>query len=205
MESQGLIYKKIPAIMMEIQPIAKGKKNNQQGYNYRGVDDVMNELAPILAKHEVFPVTTVQNFEPMESITSKGGASGYHVSRLYSIKLYASDGSFIEGIVEGEAADYGDKAAGKAHSYAYRDFLLKTFVVPTEGDHDTDATSHDLKRPVKKEEKELPKPLPPISDEMLDRAINKANSGGEGIWEYLISHNTLTKEQITRFETKTKK
>lgn len=138
---EQLIFKKIPAIMREIEPIAKGRKNAQQGYSYRGVDDVMNELSPILAKHSVFPVTTICPTTSMEVITSKSGTSGYHAVRTYGFRLYAEDGSFIEGAVEGEASDWGDKAAGKAHSYAYRDFLMKTFCIPTEGDHDTDANT----------------------------------------------------------------
>lgn len=168
-----LIFQKIPAIMREIEPIAKGRKNAQQGYAYRGVDDVMNELSPILAKHSVFPVTTISTTAPMEAITSKTGTGGYHAVRTYGFRLYAEDGSYVEGAVEGEASDFGDKAAGKAHSYAYRDFLMKTFCIPTEGDHDTDAHTPEIKPTVSKAP-QPPKPKQPELTPELEKQLTQS-------------------------------
>ena len=34
------IYKKLAQIMSEVDPIAKGKTNQQQGYKFRGIDDL---------------------------------------------------------------------------------------------------------------------------------------------------------------------
>lgn len=52
--------------------------------------------------------------------------------RRYTFLLNSKDGSNIKTKAEGEAIDYGDKAAGKAYSVAYRDMLYKTFVAPFE-------------------------------------------------------------------------
>lgn len=196
---EDLIYKKIPAIMKDIQPIAKGRKNQQQGYQYRGVDDVMNELSPILYKHGVFPVTTVESCPPMDAISSKTGTAGYHVSRLYRITLYAEDGSSVSGVVEGEASDFGDKAAGKAHSYAYRDFLMKTFCIPTEGDHDTDAHTPEAK--AEGNVKALTN-KPVMTPVILQKLIDRAKSGEAGIYEKMIQSFEVTTAQVTEFQTK---
>jgi hypothetical protein len=198
------IFKKIPAIMREIEPIAKGRKNSQQGYSYRGVDDVMNELSPILAKHGVFPVTSISESGNMEMIKSKSGTDGFHCTRFYTFKLYAEDGSFVEGKVEGEASDYGDKAAGKAHSYAYRDFLMKTFCIPTEGDHDTD--KHSPEFTVKKDQNfaaMTPRKLT-LADAGFNKALMRHKDGEPNVFEKLTAAFELSDAQLKEWERETK-
>ena len=41
--------------------------------------------------------------------------------------------------------DSGDKATNKAMSAAYKYAALQTFCIPTEGDNDADATTHEVK------------------------------------------------------------
>jgi len=48
------IYKALASILGEIGSIGKDKKNTQQHFQYRGIDDVYNTLNPIMAKHKVF-------------------------------------------------------------------------------------------------------------------------------------------------------
>ena len=54
-----LIHEKISAIMSEIGAIGKDQTNKSQGFKYRGIDDVMNALQPLLVKHGVFVVPEV--------------------------------------------------------------------------------------------------------------------------------------------------
>ena len=54
-----MIYGAISAAMADITAIGKGKYNQQQGFKFRGIDDVMNVLKPILTKHQIFTVPTV--------------------------------------------------------------------------------------------------------------------------------------------------
>ena len=44
MENKPKIYEALINIMGEITPIKKEKKNQQQGFMYRGIDDFMNEF-----------------------------------------------------------------------------------------------------------------------------------------------------------------
>jgi hypothetical protein len=198
---ENLIFEKITAIMAEIEPIAKGRKNQQQGYSYRGVDDVMNELSPIMAKHKVFPVTRViQDAGQIEPIVSSKGNAGYHFIRLYVIRLYTTDGSFVEGIIEGEASDFGDKAAGKAHSYAYRDFLMKTFVIPTEGDHDTDAKTPEVKAQPTKTISPQATGKPTMNDSTFNTFCTRLYAEGEELLEKAKKAYSLTIDQISKAE-----
>ena len=45
------VYKAIAAVMREMATdgISKARKNQQQGYNFRGIDDVYNALSPVMA------------------------------------------------------------------------------------------------------------------------------------------------------------
>lgn len=145
MEKQ-LIYEKVSKVMAEIQPIAKDRKNTQQGYKFRGIDDLMNALSPLVTKHGIFPATQSVSDVLHESVTSKGGGAGTHIIRRYTFRFYAEDGSFVDTMADGEAIDYGDKASNKAYSVAYREAMFKTFVIPFQNE-DIEESDHDLKPP----------------------------------------------------------
>ena len=55
----GQIYAAISAAMADISAIGKDKYNQQQGFKFRGIDDVMNALKPILTKNKIFTVPQV--------------------------------------------------------------------------------------------------------------------------------------------------
>nr|WP_308743100.1 ERF family protein [uncultured Anaerocolumna sp.] len=140
----GKIYEAISNVMAEIGAIGKEKKNLQQGFMYRGIDDVMNALQPALVKHKVFIAPEVISEQREERTTQKGGVLFY--TRLeVSYKFYTVDGSFIETKVIGEAMDSGDKATNKAMSIAYKYACFQVFCIPTEEMQDPDADAHEIK------------------------------------------------------------
>lgn len=143
-EKAPQIYALMGKILKEIDPIKKERKNTTQGYNFRGVEDAMNMLSPILAKHGVFPRTksieTIRNDE----VQSKLGTVGYHLVNRYTFAFVAEDGSSVETMVDGESIDYGDKSSNKAYSTAFREALWKIFIVPFETD-DIENHDHELK------------------------------------------------------------
>jgi len=56
----------------------------------------------------------------------------------------AEDGSKATARTFGEAMDSGDKATNKAMSAAYKYACFQTFAIPTEGDNDADAHTHQI-------------------------------------------------------------
>ena len=135
------IYKAIANVMAEITPIAKGKLNKQQGFNYRGVDDVMNELSPILAKHRVFIYPEVISKEREERQSRSGGNNIYSILTI-KYHFATDDGSEVTSIVIGEGMDSGDKASNKALAAAFKYVCLQMFCIPTEdGLEDPDKTT----------------------------------------------------------------
>lgn len=129
--SDGKIYQAIPACMADIEAIAKDRKNTSQGYQFRGIDDVYNELHAILAKHGVFTVPEVLEERSEERQTAKGGVLIYRILRI-RYTFFAADGSSVTAVVVGEGMDSGDKASNKAMSVGHKYALLQVFAIPTE-------------------------------------------------------------------------
>lgn len=140
------VYKKIAAVSaaMAQHGISKSRNNQQQGYKFRGIDDVYNALAPVLAQQELVILPRVLSREVTERTTSKGGALFYVTVEAEFDFVAASDGSKHTIKTYGEAMDSADKATNKAMSAAYKYACMQAFCIPTEGDNDADATTHDV-------------------------------------------------------------
>ena len=125
------ITKSLCAITAEIGSIAKSKKNQQQGYSFRGVDDLMNSLHPLFAKYGVLMVPEVLESTREERVTAKGSAL---ISAILKVKyhLTAMDGSEVCATVIGEGMDTADKASNKALAVAYKYACFQIFCIPTE-------------------------------------------------------------------------
>lgn len=140
------IYPAIIKVMSEIGAITKDKKNQQQGFMYRGVDDVMNALQPLLIKHGVFVVPETLEQSREERTTQNGGRLIYSILKI-KYTFYADDGSSITAIVVGEGMDSGDKASNKAMAIAFKYVCFQVFCIPTEEMTDPDGESHNLTPP----------------------------------------------------------
>ena len=143
------IYAAISGVMGEISPIAKARKNAQQGFMYRGVDEGMNEIQPILVKYKVFIVPEVIETTRMEKQTKSGGTLFYSIQKI-KFTFYADDGSSISAIIIGEGMDSADKASNKALAVAFKYACFQVFCIPTEEAKDPDADSHPPIQPENK-------------------------------------------------------
>mgnify|MGYP003344999847 FL=1 len=140
------VYQAIAAVMARLAKdgIGKDRRNEQQGYAFRGIDDVYNALAPILAEHQLCILPKVQSREVTERQT-RSGSTLFYVNVLVDFHFVsANDGSTHVVSMPGEAMDSADKATNKAMSAAYKYACLQTFCIPTEGDNDADATTHQV-------------------------------------------------------------
>ena len=146
METQQ-IHAKMASILADMDAIGKNARNQQQGFNYRGIDDVYNTINPILAKHGVFMTAQVLAKTREERITEKpdGKRSVLAFTCLrMRYRFYAGDGSFVETEAEGEGMDSGDKSSNKAMAVAHKYALLQAFCIPTKDLDDPDAHSHEV-------------------------------------------------------------
>lgn len=124
--------------------ISKDQKNAQQGFKYRGIDDVYNTLAPFLAENKLTILPRMMGKEVTEKASKSGGVLTYTTVTAEFDLVSAEDGSKHTVSAYGEAMDSGDKSIGKAMSYAYKAMAFMTFAIPTDGDNDPDAHTHEV-------------------------------------------------------------
>lgn len=120
----------IIGIMRKVGAIGKDRKNQQQGYNFRGIDDAMNALHHLFADEGVFITTEVLEQTREERQNKSGGLLIYSILKV-RFTFHALDGSMRICEMIGEGMDSGDKASNKSLSVALKYALLQMFLIPT--------------------------------------------------------------------------
>ncbi len=142
------VYAAISAVAKDMATtgISKDRKNAQQGFNFRGIDQVYNALAPALVNHGLLILPRITERTVTERTTQKGGVLFYVVVKADFDFVSTEDGSIHTVTTYGEAMDSGDKATNKAMSIAYKYAAFQAFCIPTEETAiDADAEVHHLK------------------------------------------------------------
>ena len=143
------VYEAIAAITASLSKvgIAKGRKTQQGGgasFSFRGIDDVLNALSPLLAEHKLCIFPRITNRASVERQTKSGGAVFYTTVSAAFDFVSAVDGSKHTAETIGEAMDSGDKSTNKAMSIAYKYAVFLTFCVPIEGTPDADGEVYEI-------------------------------------------------------------
>jgi len=144
------VYRAIESVMSALSKIgiSKDKTNQQQGFKYRGVDDVMNELSALLPKHGLLILPRVTKYSSVERVSAKGNPLFYTILEVEYDFIGTEDGSkHVVGPMIGEAMDSADKSANKAMAIAYKYACFQAFCIPTEAVKDPDADIHDVLTP----------------------------------------------------------
>lgn len=137
-EQSPPIHVLMARILGELPAIGKDRVNTQQNFKFRGIDDVMNALNPLLAKHGVFYVPDVVERIDSERATKSGGVM-YVVNLHVRYRFYGPNGDHIEASGWGEGTDSGDKATNKAMTGAMKYVLFQAFAISTEEAAENDA------------------------------------------------------------------
>ena len=131
----------ITAVMRDVTHLGKNQKNSHQGFNFRGIDDVLNIVGPSMRKHGLKTYTRVVSVKTGEKPTKNSVAKT--VDLIVEIVWRAPDGSEIVSSVAAESFDSGDKATTKAMSVAQRTAYLQTLCLPTD-EPDPDSFSYEI-------------------------------------------------------------
>jgi hypothetical protein len=179
------IFQAISNILNDVEAISKSKKNTQQGFMYRGIDDMYNDLHPLFAKHRVFVVPEVLESLREERTSQKGGMLLWTVLKV-RFRFYAEDGSSVIAVAQGEAMDSGDKGSNKAMSVALKYTLIQLLLIPTEEEakNETDKTTHQVAAR-----------LPLLSPAALEKARARIVAGELDLADKITTGYSLTKEQ----------
>jgi len=200
-EPRELIHAAMIGIVKDVGAIGKNQRNAAQGFNFRGIDDVYNELNHLFGKYGVYMTSEMLERVAEDKPRFKDGKE-VGVTRVIEMKIrywfHAEDGSKIATETWGEAMDTGDKATNKAEAIAHKYALLQAFLIPTADMVDPDAEVHIRER-IEKAKKENAKPVKhdPVAQmsegEMVRAAMKDANEAQVSVSiktssEHLITH-----------------
>lgn len=191
------LHEAIVSVMKAVKNIDKAMSVGSGSFGYKGVADkdvkqaigqAMSENGLTCVPTKIQPTMTVDRWEvagkPKQSVFTE-------VLVTYRI-THAESGETIDIMGYGHGQDSMDKSAGKATTYALKNALLYSFLVPTGAIDDTDAThSNNVQAP--------PKAKPKLTDEHLDMFI-KALADGTAKMDkiQLIAAYDLTSEQLKK-------
>lgn len=141
------VYQAINAIQYALSKIGitkDGRNTQGAGYNFRGIDQVYNTLSPLLAEHKLCILPRVVKSMQTERQSSSSKTLIYSYVTMEFDLVSSEDGSKHTICTVGEAFDSGDKSMNKAMSAAYKYAAFQAFAIPTEGDNDADAHTHEV-------------------------------------------------------------
>lgn len=136
------IHQRLIAVMQDVQSVAKTGHNQQQNFNFRGIDAVVNAVGPAFRNHGVFVLPNVKQSEYGQVTIGKNSTQMGHVRMTVEFTFTGVDGDSVSCVVACEAMDSGDKATAKAMSVGLRTALLQVLALPTD-EPDPDASSYE--------------------------------------------------------------
>lgn len=152
------IHELLKLIREEIGAIPKAHKadGSAGGYNYRGIDDVINNVGPIFTKHGVLALPKVLSYSTnrLDGVDKHGKPRATYESVVdLQVTFVAPDGSREEISAIGGGLDFSDKSSGKAMSFAMKHALLLGLQIPVDrydlDDPDRDSASEYSAKPVR--------------------------------------------------------
>ena len=136
------IQQALADVMRAVGGIAKKDRNQSQGFNFRGIDAVVNAVSPALQKYGVLVIPSVDDYEYSTVEIGKNRTAMGHAKVKVTYSFIGPKGDAIRATVVAEAMDAGDKASAKAMSVAFRTALLQALCLPTD-EIDPDANSYE--------------------------------------------------------------
>lgn len=158
MSDKPTVLQAISRVMSEVQAIGKSDRNREQGYDFRGIDAVINAVGPKFRDHGIVATPLLESATYRDVQTSKGKPSRECTVKV-TYRFYGPAGDHIDVVVPGESMDFGDKGAAKAMSVAYRIALLQLLTIPTH-EPDPDASTYERDNT----------PAPPSRDDLIAKA-----------------------------------
>lgn len=194
-------------VMYEVKSIDKGMTVGSGNNSYKGVadKDVKYIIGQSMTRNgltcvpiDMQPTLQVNEWE-QEWNGNKQRKQSVFTTVICKFQLtHAKTGESIVICGYGHGVDPQDKGAGKATTYALKNALLYTFLVPTGQIDDTDNThSKEIEVP----QTPVKKPLPPIDEKKFNKYCDwiltktEDNKGVVITVEYLKARHTLTDAQ----------
>lgn len=171
------------------------KDRTSQGYKFRGIDQVLNFLNPIMARHQLALVPHNVTDEQVIERQTKAGGAAYFARAKVEFRLYHSSGESLPAMAWVEAMDTSDKALNKVMSIAWKYAAIQTFCIPVEDVADENNTS-----PAMEPSRDLIEP-PPDPKPALFELVYEGWEGQplqEATTDILINYLTHIEREVKR-------
>lgn len=137
--------------------VGKNDTNQIQKFKFRGIDAVVNAVAPVFNDLGVITVPEVLEHEYETVVIGAKQTQMGHVRLVVKYHFYGPEGDVVTATVASESMDSGDKATPKAMSVAFRTALLQVLNLPTdEPDPDSETYERSARTPAGKPVKTAP-------------------------------------------------
>lgn len=168
------VHEALARIVAELPAIGKNQRNVEQGFNFRGIDDVLNALNPLLGRYGVHYLPDV--LERVATVrTTRGGSSMYEVNLHVRYTFYGPAGDEVAGSGWGEGTDMGDKATNKAMTGAMKYVLFQVFAIATAEQSEIDSDRHTV---------EETGPAPQATEQQVVALINRLKPIHDRLGDY---------------------
>jgi len=152
------LYKKLLAVLSEVDRIPKNGHNAHFNYDYVLDADLVDHIRPLMVKHNLLMLPNVEE-------TTQNGNIATAKMRYRFIDPETGDSEDV--FFTGQGQDTGDKGYYKAYTGAEKYCLMKTFLVATGDDPERDnddapRRKENAKPPPAPKPVEQPKPAAPI-------------------------------------------
>lgn len=137
--AEQTIQQALAAVMAEVGAVGKDSTNQSQGFNFRGVDAVVNAASPRLSTHGIVPAPHVESAH-YDTIPTRNGGTMRQCTLTVRYSFTGPAGDSLDCTVAAEAMDSGDKSTSKAMSVAYRTALIQVLCLRTDEPDPDEAT-----------------------------------------------------------------
>ena len=183
------IYEKMSAITAEIGVVEKNlnvKVNSNSSYKAVSERDVLDAVKPIEQKYRMYSYPANRKIVDCDVLTKETEYNGtitrtntlfMRVETVYRFVNIDKPDEFIETTVYGDGLDTGDKASGKAMTYADKYALMKAYKLSTGDDPDKEASpehGYEKKAEPKATTKQIALVEDLYTDEEIERICKKA-------------------------------
>jgi len=198
------IARAVAAVMAEVGHVSKQGYNNFHRYKYATMENVLQKVTPLLAKHGLAIIQSEIRREMFDD--GKVIAIEYAFTILHSSGEVWPERPVQSGMCRcrDSKGGFDDKALNKCHTSVRKYFLLALFQIPTGDEDDNDGEA----QPVRRVQRE---PVPPhdkstgeiIEDEIPENSWNQKMDGAElpGTEPATLEPET---EQLIYYDTKLK-
>lgn len=178
------IYEKLSYITAEIGVVEKNltvPTGGKKTYKAVSERDVLDAVKPIEAKYRVYSYPVMRNIIDRDILVKESEYEGkitktntlfLRVETIYRFVNLDNPAEYIETTVYGDGLDTGDKATGKAMTYADKYALMKAYKLSTGDDPDKDPSPENGYE--RAEPKATDKQIAMLEDLYTDEEMEKA-------------------------------